>query len=361
MDIAYIHRFNSFPPISGGAVHVHQLISNFIKKGHTVHCSDYESNPNIVKHPRTRNGMMGLCKDVDVLYIRIDGRYYNEKINMYKFINSSGIPIVWEVNSPLEEWLALNPNRHTLLRKILLENKMLKRKLLARFTNSAVCVSKEMQNYSLNFLKINNSYVVPNGSDPEMFTPHKRDKSLFADYEDYFKILWAGSPQYPWQGLDIIQKLSRKLLDSKIIFIIISNRNELKYKFSDNTVIIDEVPYLEIPKYFASVDAALCLYHDFKWSKWGFHFSPLKLFDYMSSGIPVIASSLGQIKEVIKPYHNGLLTNNDVSDITKKILYLKDNPKEAKKIGDNARQTIINFYNWERAADDILRIMERTV
>lgn len=361
MDIAYIHGFNSFPPVSGGAVHVHQIISNFIKKGHIVHCFDYENNPNTIKYSWTRNGVIELYKNVDIIYIRIDMRFHNEKINLYKLINRFKVPIIWEINAPLEERLAFNQNIHKLSKRLRIYNRNFMRKFLARFTNSAVCVSEILQNYSMNFLRINKSFVVPNGSDPELFTPDKRDESLWVEYEDYFKILWMGSPQYPWQGLDLLKTLSEKFSNDKILFIIIANKKELKNKFSDNTLILDEMPYLELPKYVASVDAGLCLYHDFIWSKWGFHLSSLKLFDYMSSGIPVIASSLGQMKEVVKPGYNGLLTNNDIDDIAQKIVYLKDNPEKAKKIGDNARQDIIKFYNWDRAADDVLRIMEKLV
>ena len=360
MDIAHISGFNSFPPSSGGAVHVHQITTHFIKKGHVVHCFNYDQNPNTIKYPWTWGGIRKLYKNVDIVYIRLDGQYHNEKLNIYKLINRFNVPTVWEVNAPLEEMLAY-PTNHNTLRNIHLSCKNLKRGLLARYTNCAVCVSKEMQSYSLNFLNIKKSYLVPNGSDPEMFTPQKKNESLFTGYEDYFKVLWAGSARYPWQGLDLLQKLTKEFKEGKVLFVIITNKNDLKIKFGKNTMIIDEIPYLQISEYFASVDAGLCIYHDFNWSKWDFHFSPLKLFDYMSSGIPVIASGLGQIKDVIKHGQNGLLTNNEIKDITKNILYLMNNQDEAKKIGRNARQSIIEFYNWDRTTEDILKIIKKLV
>jgi glycosyltransferase involved in cell wall biosynthesis len=350
MNIAYIHGFK-FPPKSGGSVHAFQLTSNFIKKGNIVNSRRF-----CVKRPKSIMDLMGAINKSDVLLIRTDGSTHNENLSIFKLLNKK-IPIIWEVNAPLEEKLVLGSRRNN-FRNSNLHYENFKRKALARFTDSAVCVSKEMMNYSQKYLKLENSFLVPNGSDPEMFSPDKRLDNLFPGYEDYFKILWAGSAKYPWQGLQIIPQLASRFIDKKVIFIIITDKNHLSSDFNTgNFLIINEIPYLRLPEYLASVDMALCLYNDIPWSKWGFHFSPLKLFDYMSSGLPVIATGLGQIKEVISPGKNGLLTYNEIDDIVEKIMFFKNNPAEAKKIGNNARKTIVEYYNWERAAEDILKIM----
>lgn len=350
MKIAYVHGFK-FPPASGGSVHAFQLSSNFIKKGNEVY-----SNRFCLKRPQTLKNLLQGFKSSDVIYIRTDAHFFHENLNIYKLINKS-TPIIWEINAPLEETLYFSSVNND-FKKIDLHYKNFKRKNLARFTDGAVCVSKENQDYSERFLKIKNSFLVPNGSDPEMFSPDKKLDHLFAGYENHFKILWAGSGKYPWHGLEIIQQVARKFIDKKVIFIIITNKNTCRVNFdNENVIIINERPYLEMPEYFASVDMALSLYNNISWSKWGFHYSPLKLFDYMSSGLPVIATGLGQIKEVISQGNNGFLTNNDINDIVKKIMYIRDNPAEAKKIGKNARKTIVDYYNWDRAAEDTLNIM----
>ena len=38
-----------------------------------------------------------------------------------------------------------------------------------------------------------------------------------------------------------------------------------------------------------------------------FYFSPLKLFEYMACGVPVVATNLGQISEVVRDGETGLL------------------------------------------------------
>lgn len=350
MNIAYIHGFK-FPPRSGGSVHAFQLTSNFIKKGNKVHSRRF-----CLKRPKSIMDLMGPINKSDNLLVRTDGSSYNDNLNIFKLIDIN-IPVLWEVNAPLEETLVFGSTGNYFKKQILYYENF-KRKALARFTDSAVCVSKEMLNYSQKYLKIENSFLVPNGSDPERFSPDKKLDNLFPGFEDYFKILWAGSAKYPWQNLQVIPALARRFIDKKVIFIIITDKNRLGEDFNNkNILIINEIPYLQMPEYLASADMALCLYNDIPWSKWGFHFSPLKLFDYMSSGLPVIATSLGQIKDVISPGKNGFLTDNEIDDIIEKIMFIKNNPDEAKKIGRNARKTIVDYYNWDRAAEDILKIM----
>lgn len=72
-----------------------------------------------------------------------------------------------------------------------------------------------------------------------------------------------------------------------------------------------------------------------------------KLFEYMMSGIPVIATDFILWKEIIEKYDCGICVNpQDVDAIREAIIYLKNNPKEAKRMGDNGRKAIQEQYNW---------------
>jgi glycosyltransferase involved in cell wall biosynthesis len=72
-----------------------------------------------------------------------------------------------------------------------------------------------------------------------------------------------------------------------------------------------------------------------------------KLFEYMMSGIPVIATDFILWKEIIEKYECGICVNpQDVDAIRDAIMYLKNNPEEAKKMGDNGRKAVQEQYNW---------------
>lgn len=360
--IGFIHGFLPYPPTSGGSVHVYQVTSRLAKRGYSICSFVGDTNPLFKKYPRGKLGAWKFVKDINLLYIRMTGYSYFNKFNLLKLIRVFSLPLVWELNAPLEEIKMGSPN----LRNAEIAVKKAKRqyKFFARFVNAAICVSEEMKSYAENSLGIKNSFVVPNGSDPDMFSPEHRDEKIYdfiGDNSNMIKVLWAGSSKFSWQGVNIVLRVAKEFLniDNRVKFILITDREFLKTKLYENMVIIDRVDYFSMPKYIASSDICLCLYNDYSWSPIGFYWSPLKLFDYMASAKPVIATAAGQIKRIIKDGKNGLLTDNSLEDIIKKLLLLICDREKSKLIGNAAREEVIRYYNWERVVQQTIDILER--
>lgn len=385
MNIGHLYGFNSYPPQHGGGIHNYNLVQNLTKLGCKIHTFDYEKNPECVTYPINDKGVKNFLDNVDLLYIRIDGgSLASSKLKLQCMEQSGDKPIIWEINSTAEEMLSkfkfnslLNnaPEEQKLLNKLRQEGKdlfvQLKmqlqigkeercRRKYAKMVDAAICVSDSLRNYAVDGLRIKKSEVIANGSDPILFSPEKRDESLFQTYKECFKVIYAGDSRWPWQGFDLLTGVIElaKHQEHKILFIVLNNGPVDSIKTGDNVLVFNNVNYTDVPTYIASADACLCLYHDFPWSKYGFHLSSLKLFDYMASGKPVIASQLGQLATVIEDYKDGLLTRNDVSDIYKNILFCYENQEQAMQIGASARDKVVNFYNWERVARSTLAVIE---
>ncbi|MEO8371323.1 MAG: glycosyltransferase family 4 protein [Candidatus Solibacter sp.] len=60
----------------------------------------------------------------------------------------------------------------------------------------------------------------------------------------------------------------------------------------------------------------------------------------MSAGIPVIASKIGGLPEVIQHGENGLLVENNETAITDAIRFLQAHPEDAARMGANGRRTV---------------------
>lgn len=74
---------------------------------------------------------------------------------------------------------------------------------------------------------------------------------------------------------------------------------------------------------------------------------PNKMFEYMSAGIPVIASNFPLWKEIIEGNNCGICVNqDDPISISKAINYLANNPLRAREYGMNGLKAIKNKYNW---------------
>ncbi len=75
--------------------------------------------------------------------------------------------------------------------------------------------------------------------------------------------------------------------------------------------------------------------------------SPIKLFEYMMAGKPVIASDLDSVKEIITHGHNGFLfKTGDHKDLARKIEFVIDHPQEAKVVAARAAEDA-KQYTWE--------------
>jgi glycosyltransferase involved in cell wall biosynthesis len=75
---------------------------------------------------------------------------------------------------------------------------------------------------------------------------------------------------------------------------------------------------------------------------------PVKMFEYMSAGVAVIASDFKLYKEFIEDSSSGLTVDPlDVLEIKKTIEKLTDEREMAKNMGIEGKKAIINKYNWE--------------
>ena len=74
---------------------------------------------------------------------------------------------------------------------------------------------------------------------------------------------------------------------------------------------------------------------------------PNKMFEYMSAGIPVIASDFPLWREIIEDNQCGILVDPlKPEQIAEAIDYLIDNPDEAQRMGANGRKAVLDRYNW---------------
>ncbi|NVO66032.1 glycosyltransferase [Methanofollis tationis] len=76
---------------------------------------------------------------------------------------------------------------------------------------------------------------------------------------------------------------------------------------------------------------------------------PNKLFDYMSCGLPVVASDFPEIRRVLEDCKCGILVGgNGRYDIYGAIHYLIKNPDKAREMGENGKKAVEERYNWDR-------------
>jgi glycosyltransferase involved in cell wall biosynthesis len=89
--------------------------------------------------------------------------------------------------------------------------------------------------------------------------------------------------------------------------------------------------------------------------------TPVKLFEYMASGLPVIASNFPSITSIVNKTECGICVDplSDPVEIAHIIENWFHNPTIPQKLGENGKQAILTKYNWENQAWKIVNLYDQ--
>ena len=87
---------------------------------------------------------------------------------------------------------------------------------------------------------------------------------------------------------------------------------------------------------------------------------PIKMFEYMYAGVPVIGSDFVLWREIILQYQCGMLVEpTDSEAIAQMCIYLTTNLSIAQNMGQNGRNAVIQHFNWQQESTKLLELYNR--
>lgn len=112
----------------------------------------------------------------------------------------------------------------------------------------------------------------------------------------------------------------------------------------------------EINALYGSARGGLCI---LKPIKNYFYSHPIKMFEYMAAGLPVIASDFPLWKKIVEDNQCGICVNpTDVDAVRKACAELLGHPENAQKMGINGRTAVMEKYNWKNEEKLLLSLYE---
>lgn len=207
---------------------------------------------------------------------------------------------------------------------------------------------------SFNFLPKNKFAVIYNGVDAEFFVCPQRTQ------KEKFVILNVASLQLK-KGhlylLDAIGEIAKKRKDFKLF---VAGDGYLKKKLQkiafdrglgEFVEFLGCVGRIELRDLFCKSDIFVLT------SLW--EGLPNTMFEAMASGLPIVATAVGGIPEIIKDNENGILIRDarDPKAIAETILKVLENTELRKKLGTSALESLRNF-TWEKHVSSLLELME---
>lgn len=115
------------------------------------------------------------------------------------------------------------------------------------------------------------------------------------------------------------------------------------------------VPFDELPRWFAQADVGLVPWHTKE--KFPPRIIPTKLFEYMGSRLPVVASNRPAIRRFMDGLGCGLLVEpGDSLGFAEAIGHVLTHPAKAQEMGERGRQAVEKLYRWETEGEKLLQL-----
>jgi len=203
--------------------------------------------------------------------------------------------------------------------------------------------------------------VVMNCPDLSMFKSQEQSniKIKYGIEEGDFVILYHGILSSD-RGLDILvsdiaSSIEKEVPNTKI-FIVGDGGilDKLKRIANKNVIFAGYVPYENLPNFLSVADVGVIIFQP---NPNNLLASPNKLFEYMSFGIPVVASNFPVIANILYENKCGILVDpTNSKEIANAIIYLLKNEEERKTMGINGKKISEIKYNWTRQEHNLLNL-----
>ena len=84
-----------------------------------------------------------------------------------------------------------------------------------------------------------------------------------------------------------------------------------------------------------------------------------KVCEYLAMGLPVVMNGSAYNRAFVEQWHCGICVDpENVEEIASAIRYLLDHPEEARRMGENGRRAVEEFFNWGTEERKLLALYE---
>ena len=290
-------------------------------------------------------------------------------LRMSNKFRKSGVKTIYDVHEDHYLCFKLFSKRNKIIKNIFGLILKFTENYYSRKVDAVITVTPDLYK---NFLKINgNTYEVRNYPNKDVFDEVKNDKLI--DEIKKFKgndllMIYVGQ-------ISIKRNLELGIFTTKILrergykikFLVIGSGefddisfyNIFSDSYKEFFKIMPAIPHHEVHQVLKNSDIgwAILPYTD------NFLFAfPNKIFEYMSIGIPFIASELYYVKEIVAETNSGIIVDElNTNDIVNKLGKYLDNDNRLQRLGENGKKNFELKYNWinqESLLFDIYDLME---
>ena len=207
--------------------------------------------------------------------------------------------------------------------------------------------------------------VAHDGVDLVAFREAKRDKEVwraFGIHPEQAIVLYTGH-FYEWKGADTLAKAAR-LLPKNVHVVLMGGVDEELAQFrkeyaGEHISILSHQPKTRIPLFVKSADV-LVIPNSAKAEISRSHASPLKLFEYMASGVPIVASDVPSLREILTDEAAFFFKPDDEAGLANAAMDVLEEGETASKKAHFA-YTKVHGYTWASRASSVAAFLRTHV
>ncbi len=190
--------------------------------------------------------------------------------------------------------------------------------------------------------------VVPNGVDPSRYQP------TMPTERPTFTVGFVGTLK-PWHGLGALAlgfaELHRRHPDARLLVVgdgperpaFEAHLDELGVR--DAATLVGARPPEEVPGWLARMDVATAPYPKLD----DFYFSPLKVFEYLAAGLPLVASRVGQLEDVLDHRITCLFAEpGDPKSLAAALIALREDIGLRRWLASTGRALVERDHTWDQ-------------
>jgi glycosyltransferase involved in cell wall biosynthesis len=363
MRILYVASDQLVPGRTGGSVHVLEVAKGLAARGHEVHAvvrrqhglPEREESEGVTWHrvswfPPHRFFRFRARQAVGELLERLRAqvvmeRYYNFGGEGIEAARRSGVPALLEVNSPLLDHpgsLKAALDAAVLLRPM--------RRYRERLCRAAAALVSPLPEIVPEFAR-DKTATVSWGANVEAFQPGRRSEEArraLGIPEGSVAVVFSGSFR-PWLGVHVLEEAARRLRERADIFFVFAGGRAAGEAHGYRGRHLGQVAYERMPEILASADIGVAPYDTSRLAQLslGFYWSPLKIFEYMASGLPVVTIARFPLTEIVREGEEALhVREADGAALASAIERLAGEPALRARLGERARARVVDHYSW---------------
>jgi alpha-maltose-1-phosphate synthase len=374
VKVLYVASDQVVPGRTGGSVHVLEVATGLAARGHEVHAVVHATEGAPVEERVADAAIHRIRWTPDHRFFRFRARgavaellartgaevvierYYNFGGEGVRAAATLGRPSVLEVNSPVVDHegslkATLDGFFGRPMRRYREGLCRLAAALLAPIPEIVPAFAREK------------TEIVTWGANVEAFRPELRSEGVRSELgiaPGAVAVLFSGSHR-PWHGVHLLEDAARRLAGRRDLFFLFAGgerREPRGYRGRH----LGALPYERMPELVAAADVGVAPYDPSRLAQLslGFYWSPLKIFEYMASGIPTVTIRRPPLTGIVREGEEGLLfPEGDAVALADAIARLADDAALRARLGRSARDRVVARYSWAVHCAQIERVLER--